>query len=94
MKCIWDLDQWKHNNINSSKIKFSQKSLYFKFEQEVQGPQAFAFSVVTVNYEHTKPRFKRKRRVKFKVGIPAELCLKVWFKSDWYFCNIIKSGWF
>ena len=54
MKCIWDLDQWKHNNINSSKINFSQKSLYFKFEQEVQGPQAFAFSVVTVNYEHTR----------------------------------------
>ena len=94
MKCIWDLDQWKHNNINSSKVNFSQKSLYFKFEQEVQGPQAFAFSVVTVNSEHTKPRFKRKRRVKFKVGIPAELCLKVWFKSNWYFCNITKSGWF
>ena len=30
--------------------------------QEVQGLQAFAFSVVTVNYEHTKPRIKRKRR--------------------------------
>ena len=30
-------------------------------QQEVQGLQTFAFSVVTVNDEHAKPRFKRKR---------------------------------
>ena len=37
--------------------------------QEVQGLQAIAFSVATVNDEHTKPRFKRKLEVKFKKGI-------------------------
>ena len=29
---------------------------------DVHGPQAFAFSVITVNYEHRKPRFKTQRR--------------------------------
>ena len=32
-------------------------------------------------------------KVKYKDGICAELCLKLWFKSAWYFCNI-ESGWF
>ena len=36
--------------------------LCLKHKQEVQGLQAFAFSVVTVNDKHTKPRLKRKRR--------------------------------
>ena len=60
-------------------------------KQEVQKLQAFAFSVVTVNDEHNKPRFKRKRRSlkKFKKGIRPELCLKLW-----YFSNITKSKWF
>lgn len=31
-----------------------------KNQQGVQGLQAFAFCVVTVNDEHAKPRFKRK----------------------------------
>ena len=31
-------------------------------KQEVQGLQAFAFSVITVNDEHRKPEFKIKRR--------------------------------
>ena len=31
-------------------------------KEEVQGQQGFAFSAVTVNGEHTKPRFRRKRR--------------------------------
>ena len=31
--------------------------------------------------------------VKFKEGICAKLCLKLCFESDWYFCNITKSGW-
>ena len=30
-------------------------------KQKMQVPQAFAFSVATVNDEHMKPRFKRKR---------------------------------
>ena len=58
-------------------------------KQEVQGLQAFAFSVVTVNDEHTKSV-----EVKFKAGISAKLCLKLWFESDWYFSNITRSGWF
>ena len=33
-----------------------------KYKQVVQGLKALAFSVVTVNDEHTKPRFKRKSR--------------------------------
>ena len=37
--------------------------------------------------------WKENVEVKFKVGICAKLCLKLWFKSDWYFCNITKSGW-
>ena len=32
--------------------------------------------------------------VKFKESICTELCLKLWFQSDWYFCNITNSGWF
>ena len=31
--------------------------------------------------------------VKFKDGIWAEMCLKLWFENDWYFCHIIESGW-
>ena len=30
-------------------------------KQEVQGLQAFAFCVVTINDKHTIPRFKRRR---------------------------------
>ena len=62
-------------------------------QQEVQGLQAFVFSVVTVNDEQTKPMtdLKESVGVKFKEGICAELCLKLWFKSDWHFCNITKS---
>ena len=37
-------------------------SLKKKKKKEVQGLQAFAFSVLTVNDEHAKPRFKRKCR--------------------------------
>ena len=37
-------------------MRFMQK------QQEVQGIQVFAFSVVTVNDEHTKPGFKIKSR--------------------------------
>ena len=48
-------------------------------EQEVQGLEAFPFSIVTVNDEHTKPTIGSKESVgvKFKEGICAELCLKL-----------------
>ena len=32
--------------------------------------------------------------VKYIDGICAELYLKLWFDSDWYFCYITESGWF
>ena len=32
--------------------------------------------------------------VKYKDNIYSELCLKLWFESDWYFCNITESGLF
>ena len=32
--------------------------------------------------------------VRFKERICAELYLKLWSESDWYFYNITKSGWF
>ena len=67
----------------------------YKILQGVQGLQAFAFSVVTVKDEHTKPLdLKESVEVKFKEGICAKLCLTFWFESDWYFCNITKSRWF
>ena len=33
-------------------------------------------------------------RVKYKDNISVELCLKLWFESDWCFRNINESGWF
>ena len=32
--------------------------------------------------------------VESKEEICAKLCLKLWFESDWYFCNINESEWF
>ena len=32
--------------------------------------------------------------VRFKEGTCAKLYLKLLFESNWYFCNITKSGWF
>ena len=52
-----------------------------------------AFCVVTVNNEHTKPRFKSVG-VKYIDSIYAKFFLKVWFESDWYFCNITDLRWF
>ena len=37
---------------------------------------------------------KESTAVKFKEVVCGELCLKLWFESHWYFCNITKSGWF
>ena len=31
---------------------------------------------------------KERLGAKFKDGICVELCLKLWFESDWDFCNI------
>ena len=55
-----------------------------------------SFSVVTVNDEHTKPTIgsKESAGVKLKEGICVKLRLKLWFESDWYFCNITTSGLF
>ena len=43
-----------------------------------------------MNIQNLNP--KESIGVKFKEGICAKLCLKLWFESDWYFCNIFKSG--
>ena len=32
--------------------------------------------------------------VKYIDGIYAQFFLKVWFESNWYFCNITESRWF
>ena len=52
--------------------------VYSLNEQEVQGLQAFAFCVVTVNDEHLLGS-KESLRVKFKDGICTKLCFKLWF---------------
>ena len=90
---------WNHINVYKTSLinHFKTTLLCLKHKQEVQGLQAFVFSVVTVNDEHTKLRFKRKRRGMrwaYALGVCAELYLKPWFESDCYFCNNTKSGWF
>ena len=52
-----------------------------------QGLQTIAFSVVTVNDEHTKPTIGSKESVgvKFKKGICAKLCLKLWYEKQLMF---------
>ena len=30
--------------------------------------------------------------VEFNNGVCAELCLKLWFERDWYFCNNTEPG--
>ena len=50
------------NTKMSDKISEGNKFHICKYKQEVQGLQAFAFSVVTVNDEYRKPGFKAKRR--------------------------------
>ena len=56
--------------------------------------QAFIFSVVTVNDEHENLDWKESLGVKFKDDICVEVCLKLWFESDWYFGGTTESGWF
>ena len=55
-------------------------------KKEFHELQAFACCVKTDNGEHKKPSSRERLRGKFKDG----LCLKFWFESDGYFCNIIE----
>ena len=70
---------------NSFFVKYDLK---LSKEQELQ---VFASCVVTVNDKHMEARFKRKCRVKYKDDIRADLCLKVWFESDWYFVILLSQ---
>ena len=54
----------------------------------------FAFSVLTVNDEHRKPRFTRKRTGYITRQHICQILFKALFESDWYFCNITESRWF
>ena len=60
-------------------LKFNLKK---GIKQDVQGLQTFTFSVVTVNDEHKKPRFRRTPRDNFEEGIGTELCLRLWLLSQ------------
>ena len=37
---------------------------------------------------------KESARVKYKDRVCADLCLKLYFENDWYFCDITESRWF
>ena len=54
------------------------------YEKQVQGLLAIAFSVVTVDDEHTKLTIGLKESVgvKFKEGVCTDLCLKLRFESN------------
>ena len=65
-----------------------------KLEQKTQGLQAFSFCVATGNHEHTKLKLKESLGIKCKDSICVELCLKHWFESNYYFCNITEPAWF
>ena len=55
-------------------------------QQGVQGTVVLMMNIRNVGS-------KESLRVKLKDGIGTKLCLKLWFKSDWYSCNITDS-WF
>ena len=75
--------------------KWNNETVLMQAKQGVQGLQAFACDVVTINDEHMKPRFKIKlTEFKLKDDICTKLGLNLWFESDWHFCNIAESGWF
>ena len=61
---------------------------HLKNNKESRDYKLSLFHVVSINDKDTKPRFKKSLRLKYKGGISAKLCLKLWFESDWYFCNI------
>ena len=52
--------------------------------QLVQTPQVFTFGEVTLNEDHKNLGSKESLAVKYKDNICTNLCLKHWFKSDWY----------
>ena len=54
-----------------------------EYKQGIQGLQALAFCVRTVNNEPANLDSKESLGVKFKDGICTALYLKRWFKSDW-----------
>ena len=66
-----------------------------KIKNEFKGLQAFAFCMVTVIDEPWLGLgSKESVGVKYKDGICTGLCLRLWFHSDWYFCNITESDGF
>ena len=80
----------------SWKSSFLREPLTFKLESTtasvksktkeatgLQVLQALAFCVENVGDEHMKHRLKKSLGIKFKDGICAELCLKLWCESDW-----------
>ena len=54
--------EFGNKNSFAKKSERSEEKSPPQAKQEVEELQAFAFSIVTVNAEHTKPRFKRKLR--------------------------------
>ena len=54
--------EFGNKNSFAKKSERSEEKSSPQAKQEVEELQAFAFSIVTVNAEHTKPRFKRKLR--------------------------------
>ena len=54
--------KWPWTPDFNTRVMKENKAIVQEIWQEVQGLQAFAFSVLNVNDEHTKPRFKRKRK--------------------------------
>ena len=65
---MWTAETPRYTNsvetvkLRDSVVHQSTKLQQESIEQGVHGLQAFVFCVVTVNDEHMKPRFKRKRR--------------------------------
>ena len=61
-------------------------------KQDIQGLQAFFFLSQRLVINIRNVGSKESLGVKFKEGICAKSCVKLWFESNWYFCNSIKTG--
>ena len=89
---------WTKNQIVKKFCVFeeNQKTKMIKscYIFEINEVEKIAFSVVTVNDNHTKLRLERKLRVKFQDDICTKLRLKLLFGNDCYFCHITESEWF
>ena len=46
------------------------------------------------NDKHMKPRFTKSVGINYIVSMCTKFCLKLWFESNWYYCNITESRWF